>query len=73
MTRNTRTMNDDIFFGGAPSVSIKERRSVPANKNERLLIVPQDVSGEGGGVPWYVWALLIAGVGYLILKQEKIF
>jgi hypothetical protein len=69
--RDPRSKNDDLFFGGSSGASVSEI-SPTRTDSERVLIVPQDVSGEsGGGVPWYVWALLIAGIGYLILKQEK--
>jgi hypothetical protein len=69
--RQTRQRNDDFLMGEASGAS-SSVALVPA-RQERLVIVPQEVSGaEGGGVPWFVWALLIAGVGYLILKQEKI-
>jgi hypothetical protein len=72
MQRDSRIQADDIFLG-----SVSPRKAlVPAPKtNDRLLILPQDVSGDSGAMPWWFGVLIIAGVlgiGYLVLKQEKI-
>ena len=73
MLRESQGRNDDFFMGAV--IARPNRSPVVKDADGRTLIIPQEMSGDSGAVPWWLGLLIVAGVlgiGYLVLKQEKI-